>query len=65
MTQNLTTLERLRLAGCSDDEADAIGEAIEEDNIDLINNCDGNCWLCHRLIAVRIEPPPLGLIVRG
>lgn len=45
----MTTLERLRRAGCSDDEAEAIGEAIEEDNIDLIRNCDGNCWLCHRV----------------
>jgi len=45
----MTTLDRLRRAGCSDEEAEAIGQAIEEDNIDLLCNCDGNCWLCPRI----------------
>lgn len=30
-------------------ESELIPEAIEEDNIDLIRNCDGNCPDCPRL----------------
>ena len=45
----MSTLDKLRRAGCTDEEAEMAGEAIDEDNIDLIRNCDGNCSDCPRI----------------
>lgn len=39
----MSHLEELR------QESEVIADAIEEDNIDLIRTCDGNCWLCNRI----------------
>lgn len=42
----MTHLDKLRRES---EDSEIIADAIKEDNIDLIRNCDGNCSDCPRI----------------
>ncbi len=46
MPETISHLDELRQES---EDSEPIADAIDEDNIDLIRNCDGNCSDCPRI----------------